>query len=61
MSKLKGWKTLTINVAVFVVMLGGALTGQITDPDTIRIVALATTVANVVMRFFTDTGVGKAE
>lgn len=61
MTKFKGWRTLAINIAVFVVMLGAALSGQITDPAILRGIVMATAVANVVIRFFTDTAVGKQE
>lgn len=61
MNKFKGWKTLSINVAVFVVMLGAGVSGQITDPAILRGIVMATAVANVVIRFFTTTAVGKSE
>jgi len=60
MTKFKGFRTIAINGAVFVVMLGAALSGQITDPDILRGIVMATAVANVVIRFFTDTSVGKS-
>lgn len=61
MKKFKGFRTLALNVAFFVVMLGGAFTGQITDPDTLRWMLAVQTVANVVIRFFTTTAVGQSE
>ena len=61
MNKFKGFRTVALNFAFFVVMLGGAFTGQITDPDTLRWMLVAQTVANVVIRFFTTTPVGKSE
>ena len=61
MSRLRGFRTILLNTAIFVTMLGAALSGQITDAGTLQAIILVTTVANVIIRFFTDTAVGKAE
>lgn len=61
MNKFKGTRTIILNAAVFVVMLGAGVSGQITDPDVLRGIVMATAVANVVIRFFTTTAVGKSE
>ena len=61
MSRLRGFRTILLNTAIFVTMLGAALSGQITDASTLQAIILVTTVANVIIRFFTDTAVGKAE
>lgn len=53
MNALKGWRTLAVNIATLVVLLGGALTGTIEDADTLRYIAIGLTVANVVLRWLT--------
>lgn len=61
MNRFKGMRTIILNGAIFVTMLGAALSGQITDAGTLQAIVIVTAVANVVIRFFTDTAVGKAE
>lgn len=56
---LKGYRTIIVNAALFIVLLASALTGQIEDPEALRWIAIGTTVANVVLRFLTSTAVGK--
>jgi hypothetical protein len=50
----KGYRTLAINILSLLVLVLGGLTGQITDPNTLRYFAIALTVANVVLRWLTD-------
>lgn len=59
MNALKGYRTIIANAALLVVMLGAALTGQIDDPAVLKGIVIATTVANVILRFLTDTAVGQ--
>lgn len=59
LDKLKGYKTLIVNVLTLVIVVGGALTGQITDANTLRYIAIGLTVANTILRFITTTPVGK--
>lgn len=59
LDKLKGYKTLIVNVLTLVIVVGGALTGQITDPTTLRYIAIVLAGANVVLRFVTDSPVFK--
>lgn len=58
MVKLQGYKTIIFNIATIVILLGGALTGTITDPTTLRVMAVAMAVANVALRFVTTSPVG---
>lgn len=53
MNRLKGWRTIAINVITLAVLLVGGLTGQITDPVTLRYMAIALTVLNIVLRWLT--------
>ncbi len=53
LNSLRGWKTLLFNIATLVVLLGGALTGQIENADTLRYIAIGLTVANVILRWLT--------
>jgi len=57
MTFLAGYKTLALNIATFIILLGGAFSGTITDTLTLQIIAIAMTVANVVLRFLTSTPV----
>ena len=54
MSFLKGWRTLSLNIITLAVLLIGGLTGQITDPETLRYMAIALTVLNIILRWLTD-------
>lgn len=54
----KGWRTVAVNIITLVVVCLGALTGQITDPNTLRYIAIALAIGNTVLRFLTDTPVG---
>ncbi|MBA2708326.1 MAG: hypothetical protein H0U59_11050 [Gemmatimonadaceae bacterium] len=58
MQTLTGYKTLTVNILTLLIVLLGGLTGQITDPTTLRYIAIGLTVANVILRFLTRTPVG---
>lgn len=49
----KGFRTLIFNIATLVIVLGGAATGQIENPETLRYIAIAVTAANVILRFLT--------
>ena len=39
--------------------MAGALSGQIENPETLRYIAIGVTVANVILRFFTNSAAGK--
>lgn len=56
---LKGYRTVAANILSLIVVVLGALTGQITDPGTLQIIAAALAVGNVLLRFLTTTPVGK--
>lgn len=58
MSKLKGYRTLIINGLTAVATIGALLTGQVSDPETLKAIILVVAVANAVLRFLTDTPVG---
>ena len=59
MNRLKGYRTIILNVLTFVVVAGGALTGQIENPETLRWIAILVTLANVGMRMLTTGKVGE--
>ena len=59
MNRLKGYRTIVLNVLTFVVVAGGALTGQIENPETLRWIAILVTLANVGMRMLTTGKVGE--
>ena len=59
MNRLKGYRTLILNVLTFVVLAGGSLTGQIENPETLRWIAILVTLANVGMRMLTTGKVGE--
>lgn len=50
----KGFRTLFVNILSLLVLVLGGLTGQITDPETLRYIAVALAVVNVVLRFLAD-------
>jgi hypothetical protein len=54
MNALKGWRTIALNVITLAVLLVGGLTGQITDPVTLRYMGITLTVLNIVLRWLTD-------
>lgn len=56
---LKGYRTFVVNIATLFILLAGALTGQIENPETLRWIAIGVTVANVLLRYFTSTAPGK--
>ena len=58
---LKGRRTLIINALTAAVVILGGMSGQITDPDTLRIIAVVLAAANFGLRFLTTTPVGKTE
>ena len=53
MNALKGYRTVLINVITLAVLLVGGLTGEITDPVTLRYMAIALTVLNIILRWLT--------
>ena len=59
MNRLKGFRTLLFNALTFAVLAGGALTGQIENPETLRYIALVVTLANVGLRMLTTGPAGK--
>ena len=59
MNALKGYRTLLLNFVTFIVLAGGALTGQVENPETLRIIAIVVTLANVGLRMLTTGPVGK--
>lgn len=61
MNKLKGFRTLVLNGATAVAMVGAALTGTIDDPGTLQVIVVVVAVANALMRLTTSTPVGKSE
>ena len=50
----KGYRTLAINILSLLVVVLGGLTGQITDPVTLRYIAMALAAVNLVLRWLTD-------
>lgn len=54
MNALKGYRTVLINVITLAVLLVGGLTGEITDPVTLRYMAIALTVLNIILRWLTS-------
>ncbi len=60
---MKGWKTITLNVlgSILPVLEATDMTTIITDPKMWTWYALGLTVANAVLRAFTDTPVGKKD
>lgn len=61
MNKFKGWKTLVTNGVALLVAIG-AMTGVVI-PESEQAAAIAGifAVANIILRFMTNTAVGKAE
>ena len=57
----KGYRTLAFNIASFIVLAGAGLTGTIENPETLRWIAIAVTLANVVLRMLTTTPVPLTE
>ena len=57
MDRAKGWKTLVFNIVTLVVTITGALTGTITDPDTLRAIIFVQGAANLILRLLTDSAV----
>ena len=53
MNALKGWRTLIANVATLGILLATGLTGTITDAETLRYIAVALAVANILLRWVT--------
>ena len=60
MQKLAGYKTLLANTLSMAVLVLGGLTGQITDPVTLRYIAMAIVAMNFALRFLTNGPVGKS-
>ena len=58
MNVLRGYRTVFINVITLAVLIIGGLSGQITDPTTLRYMAIALTVGNVILRYLTTGSVG---
>lgn len=55
----RGYRTVAVNVITLVILCLGGLTGQITDAETLRYIAIGLTVLNVILRYLTNTPVGK--
>ena len=49
----KGWRTIAFNVLSLLVVVGGGMTGQIENPETLRLITLGVLVANLVLRWLT--------
>lgn len=60
MSKLKGYKTLLLNGIAFIYILLPILGIEVPVPEE-EVIAAVLTVANIVLRFATNTSVGKSE
>ena len=60
MQKLAGYKTLTVNIITLAVLLLTSLTGTVTDAGTLQIIIGALAVLNVILRFLTNSPVGKS-
>lgn len=57
---LKGYRTLAFNILSFVLLALTGLTGQVSDPDTLRYIAIGVTVVNFLLRLVTSTAPGKS-
>ena len=53
----KGYRTLAFNIVTFIVLAGGALTGMVENPETLRWIAIIVTLGNVGLRMLTTTPV----
>lgn len=51
MKTLKGYRTIIFNAATLIAMLLAAVTGQITDPNILKGIAIGQAVVNVILRF----------
>ena len=60
MNKLAGYKTLAINILTLLVLVLTSLTGTITDAGTLQIIIGALAVLNIILRFLTNSPVGKS-
>ena len=60
MQKLAGYKTLAVNGLTLLGMILAALTGTITDTGTLQVIVILMTVANIILRFLTNSPVGKS-
>ena len=49
----KGWRTISFNVLSLLVVVGGGLTGEIENPETLRLLTLGIIVGNLVLRWLT--------
>ena len=59
MNALKGYRTLLFNLLSFIIVAGGMLTGTVTDPVTLRWIAIVVILANAGLRILTTGPVGK--
>ena len=59
-AKAAGWKTVSINIITLAVLLLTSLTGTVTDAGTLQIIIGALAVLNVILRFLTNSPVGKS-
>lgn len=57
---LKGFRTVAFNLISLVVLGATALTGQITDAKWLTGLGIVVMLGNLVLRFLTDTPVGKS-
>lgn len=49
----KGYRTLAFNGLTLLALVLGGLTGQIENPETVRYIAIAIVVINIILRFLT--------
>ena len=59
MAKLVGYRTLLVNILTVAVLALTGVTDQVTDPVTLRWIAIILGVSNLALRFLTTTPVGK--
>jgi len=60
MDYLRGKRTLIVNGLSLAAIVLTGMTGQITDPETLRYIAMGLAAANFGLRFLTTTPVGKS-
>jgi hypothetical protein len=60
LNKIKGYRTLAFNIISAIIVIATAATGTITDPKWLASIATIITVGNVLLRFLTDTPIGKS-
>ena len=57
---MKGWRTILFNIASIVASLGAAIVDIVPNSAAEYVVA-AVSIANLILRFITNTSVGKSE